>query len=174
MWSDTLALLQFFGITADKITPFVIFGVIFWLLFMHPAKNKLSKISHAITEIQVILRTLGHDTKHLVEAPGSPLQPTEYGAKLIKESGLETILNNKAEELKKELGELLPKEYTPYDVQEFARKLMVSKKDDPDFRAVKDYAYSNGLDADIILQAGGLWLRDDFLGEERKTKELPK
>lgn len=168
---DIFSLLQYFGITADKITPFVIFGVIFWLLFLRPAKGKLGKISSAITEIQTILRILGHETRHLVEAPGSPLQPTEYGAKLIKESGLEIMLNDKKQALIKELKELLPDEHTPYDVQEVARNLMVSKKGDPDFKSVKDYAYKNGLDADVILQAGGLWLRDDFLGEERKIKK---
>jgi len=169
---DILSLLQYFGITADKITPFVIFGVIFWLLFLRPSKGKLGKISSAITEIQTILRTLGYDTRHLVEAPGSPLQPTEYGAKLIKESGLERILNDKKQALIEELNKLLPDEHTPYDVQEGARKLMISKKDDSDFKGVKDYAYKNGLDADVILQAGGLWLRDDFLGEERKVKKI--
>lgn len=168
---DIPALLQYFGITADKITPFIIFGVIFWLLFLRPAKWKLGKISSAITEIQTILRTLGHDTKHLVEAPGSPLQPTEYGAKLIKESGLEAILDGKKPALTEELKKLLPEKFTPYDVQEVARQLMVSKKNDSDFRGVKDYAYDNGLDVDIILQAGGLWLRDDFLGKERKIKK---
>jgi len=100
---DILSLLQYFGITADKITPFVLFGVVFWYLFLRSIQSKLGKITHAITEVQSILRTLGHDTKHLVEAPGSPVQPTEYGARLLKESGLVIILDSKKEEL---IGEL--------------------------------------------------------------------
>lgn len=169
---DILSLLQYFGITADKITPFVILGFIFWLLFHRPTEKKLGKIINAITEIQTILMTQGHNTKHLVEAPGSPLQPTEYGANLIKESGLEIILNKKRQEFINELKKSLIAEYTPYDVQEIARKLIISKKNDHDFKNVKDYAYNNGLDVDVILKTGGLWLRDDFLGEERKIKKV--
>lgn len=162
--------LQYFGITPDQITPFVLFGVVFWFIFIRPNKNVLSKIKNAITEIQTILRGQGHDTQHLVEAPGSPLRPTKYGVKLIKESGLEKILNDKKEELINELKDTLGENYSKYDLQQNARNILLSRMDDPDFKSVKEYAYENGLDAKIILKAGGLWLRDDFLGHKRKIK----
>ncbi len=68
------------------------------------------------------------------------------------------------EELKKQLVE----NYTEYDVQEKARNLLIAQKDDSIMNPVKEYAYKNGLNVEIILKVGGLWLRDDFLGIPRQ------
>jgi hypothetical protein len=128
-------------------------------------------IAHAITEIQTVLRNKfkGLDIKHsLVEKSGSPLRPTEYGAKLIRESGLEKVLNNNQESLCIKLKASLPNDFGEYDVQENSRALLLGLKDDPIMKPVKEYVYSHPIDIEIILRAGGLWLRDDFLKQPRK------
>lgn len=99
-----------------------------------------------------------------VESVGSPIQPTELGWKYIKESGLGKIVDEeKREELLKKLRDLLGEDYTEYDAQESARRILMSSKNDPAFRPIKDYAFNNGIDADVILRLGGLLLRDNFL-----------
>ena len=103
----------------------------------------------------------------MTEVSGSPLKPTQYGAQLIKDSGLEAVLNEYRETLCEKMRVLLQEGYTEYDVQEQARNLLLSLKDEPMMRVVKEYVYSNPTDIEVILRTGGLWLRDDFLNQPR-------
>lgn len=105
---------------------------------------------------------------------GSQLSPTELGAKYIKESGLEAILDDKEKKafFCEKLKAILPEHYSDYDVQEGSRRIMLSLKDDAMMVPIKQYAFQNGLEVEVILGAGALWLRDDFMDVPRKT--LPK
>lgn len=118
----------------------------------------------------------GKEARRLgAEAPGSPTHPTELGWKYIRESGLDNIVDKeKREDLIEKLKNILGKEYADYDVQEQARRLLVSMKDDPAFKAVKDYGFNNGVDVDIILLLGGLLLRDNFLNQPHQTAPTPQ
>ncbi|MFH0739918.1 MAG: hypothetical protein V1819_02405 [bacterium] len=136
--------------------------------------NPFRNIANAITEIQTIMRNkfIGINIVHtMVEKGESPLNPTLYGANLIKDSGLEKILNDNKELLFTKITASLPTKYTDYDVQEKARELLISLKKDPLMFPVKNWVYNNPMDIDIILRVGGLWLRDDFLNKPRKTSE---
>src|SRR3989344_587217 len=131
-------------------------------------------IAYAIDEIQTILRNKlkGISIQHtLVEKGSSPLNPAEYGAKLIRDSGLGKILDENKESLCIKLRASLPKDYTDYDVQEKSRELLVSLKDDSMMRPVKEYVYNHPIDIEIVLKVGGLWLRDDFLGKDRQVSK---
>lgn len=132
--------------------------------------NPFRNMASAITEIQTILMTkfTGITINHsMTEVPGSPLKPTQYGAQLIKDSGLETILNENREVLCERLRTSLSEGYAEYDVQENARVLLLALKDDPMMRHVKEYVYNHPINIEIILRTGGLWLRDDFLNQPR-------
>jgi hypothetical protein len=169
--NEIISILEYFGITADQVVPLgILGGVILWAGYKHlkPIKKSISRITNACIEIQSIFEEKGIPLRHhLIEAPGSPLHPTEYGEKLIIESGLKKILDERKdfliEELKKRVGE----NKTEYDVQEKARALLVELKESALMNPVKSYAYDNGINVDFILKAGGLWLRDDFLGNPR-------
>lgn len=102
-----------------------------------------------------------------VSASASPVQPTELGAKYIRESGLENILNENKNTLFDTLKKMLPANYAEYDVQESARRVMMSLKDSSIMRPVKEYAFKEGIEIEVILGVGGLWLRDDFLNLPR-------
>lgn len=131
-------------------------------------------IANAVTEIQTVLRNKfdGLNIVHtMMEQGSSPLNPTEYGSHLIKESGLEKILDEQKEFLCTKLKAILPSGYTEYDVQEKARQILIDLKDDSIMRPVKDWVYEHPTDIKNILRTGGLWLRDDFLGNPRKTAE---
>lgn len=172
---DILGWLNYLGITPDKLLPLAILaflGVLFLNNKLNPLNKAVRRISNAIIEIQTIFKTVGIPLTHLLtEAPGSPLRPTDWGVKLIQESGLEKILNENKERFVNELKNSLPKDFTEYDVQETARNVLISLKNDPIINPIKEYAYKNALDIDIILSTGGLWLRDDFLGQPRKISK---
>ncbi len=172
-FADFVNLAQFLGLTPSSIFPLILLGgVVIWVgyKFISPIKKSIRRISNACIEIQTIFENNGTVLRHhLVEAPGSPLQPTPYGEKLIKESGLEKILDEQKGVLIAELKKQLAESPTEYDVQEKARGLLIAQKDDSIMNPVKEYAYKNGLNVEIILKAGGLWLRDDFLSTPRQT-----
>jgi len=137
--------------------------------------NKIiPKLTQAIVELQSIVSNKIKGTiinQSILETSGSPLAPTEYGAELIKKSGLEKILGDYKDDLRIKLKANLLKDYTEYDVQETARNLLVSLKDDIMMNPIKEYIYNNPMDIELILRVGGLWLRDDFLGKERKINK---
>jgi len=170
-----LAFLNYFGITADKITPLVILallGMFYLSKTLKPINKKIGRCCNAIIEIQTTFKNQGIDLDHkMTETSASPLKPTTYGAELIKDSGLEKMLNDNKELLNKKLQASLPEGYTHYDVQEKARELLISLTDDPIMSSVKTWIYNNPIDIDIILSVGGLWLRDDFLKEPRLTSK---
>jgi hypothetical protein len=141
-----------------------------------PIKKSTASITSAIVEIQTILKEKfrGLVIDHaLVEKGSSPLQPTEFGASLIKDSGLEKILNDNKEDLCVKLKASLPTNHTEYDVQEKARALLVSLKNYEMMNPVKDWVYTHPMEIEIILNAGGLWLRDDFLKKPRGINKTP-
>jgi len=134
--------------------------------------NPFRNMASAITEMQTILMhkftglTINHS---MTEVPGSPLKPTEYGAQLIRDSGLEKILDDNKALLCEKLRASLAEGYTEYDVQEEARHLLLLLKDDQIMRQVKEYVYNHPIDIEVILRTGGLWLRDDFLNHPREV-----
>ena len=102
------------------------------------AGHKFGKLEDSIDWIKRELENLWSAIKGReavragLEAKGSPLNPTELGWKYIKESNLENIVDReKREMLLEKLKDALGKAYTEYDVQEQARRLLVSMKDDP-------------------------------------------
>lgn len=173
-----ISALTYLGLTPDKVFPLCLTaGVALWIgyKFIAPIKKSVARITNAVIEIQTIFNTYGIPLQHhLVEAPGSPLQPTTFGEKLIKDSGLQKILDDQSFFLKAELSKKVSEKYTEYDVQEKARSLLLELKNTDMMNPVKKYAYDNGLDVDVILKAGGLWLRDDFLEKQRAVKKDEK
>ena len=101
----------------------------------------------------------------------SPLSPTPLGAKYIAESGLGAILDDpdKKAWLLEKLKADLPEDYLDYDVEESSRSILFALRNDRMMRPIKEYAFRNGLGVEVILGAGALWLRDDFMGVQRKT-----
>ena len=90
----------------------------------------------------------------------SPLNLTDFGWKLVKESGFQTIFDEHKGDLVKKLYEKKPK--TKYDVQEEARELMGELVEYKAFQPIKTYAFETGKDYEQILRAGALLLRDYY------------
>ena len=183
MGLDIITILNYLGITHDRILPFVLLTAeMIYISYRSTNPIKVSidsikvsmvRMKNAIIEMQTIFAQNGTMLQHhLIEASASPLAPTEYGSKFIHDSGLERILNERSFFLKTELSKRLPENHTKYDVQENARSLLVDLKNNEITNPVKNYAFERGINVDIILRAGGLWLRDDFLGEKRAISKI--
>lgn len=174
---DFFGLLNYLGITPSTAIPLIIFGLIAYIIFskkitkhINPLNKNLDSIKLAVVEIQTIFSTSGKLIKYsLTETSNSPLQPTEFGLELLKKSGMEGYVKTNRESLikkvKEKLKERLKKDYTAYDVQEQSIKLMIELKDTNLLNTIKEFAFKNGIDIEIILRLGGLMLRDEFLKE---------
>lgn len=99
----------------------------------------------------------------------SPLSLSEYGKKLIKESGFESLFPSVRDDLVARLEKMQPK--TQYDVQEMARALMDSLTEYSALGQLKTYAFQNGVDFQQILRAGAIPLRDFYLEKHPEIKE---
>jgi len=105
-----------------------------------------------------------------LETPGSPVNPTQKGSTWLVESGLQNIIDGDQYKsmLLEKLKAILPPNHTEYDVQEKASEVLLSFKDAAMMGEVKEYAFQNGLEYDLILRLGRLLLRDNFLGWPHK------
>jgi hypothetical protein len=163
---DIITIMTSLGLTPSQIAPLCILGVIAYLVFSRKIHKYLSPIKLAIVEIQTVCTTSGFELKHcLTETSSSPLHPTEYGFKLLKESGMEKIIHENREKLFQELKAALGKNPTSYDVQEKSIGIMLSNKDKSLFNPIKEYVFERGINIDVILRLGGLILRDEYLKE---------
>lgn len=133
--------------------------------------KKVSAIETSITWIKRELGRLWEGISSMesrlagAEGRKSPLNPTKLGWRWLNESGLAKIIDEEKKTwLLQNLQNLLPPNYTDYDVQEVARRVMVSLKDDSLMIEIKQYAFEQGIDVEMLLRLGGLLLRDNFLG----------
>ena len=141
------------------------------------ANSGIKIVSCSVIEIQSILKSkLEIDCDYKVtEISGSPLRPTEYGASLIKKSGLEKIIDENKTQYIKRIKELLSPVYSEYDIQEKARNVLMKDLKKPIMKPLRDYAYKEGWSEDLlesVVKTAGLWLRDDFLGNKREVNKI--
>ncbi|TSC95445.1 MAG: hypothetical protein Athens101410_504 [Parcubacteria group bacterium Athens1014_10] len=173
-------LLQYFGITADKLFPIaIILGLGLFLLFKYFLKpnfnflkksiknidDDLTKVNNATTEIQSYFTKQGFTMLHqLTMRPGSPFVLTEYGEKLVNESGFPEIFRQNREKIINTVKSYNPQ--TNYDIQEYSKKVLLENfLNDPIMKPVKDYAFQNSIKIEIILEAATLLVRDEVMKE---------
>jgi hypothetical protein len=129
-------------------------------------ESDLKPITPAIVEIQGKFKDAGHTLLFpLTVTPGSPLKLTEYGEKLMKESGFCEVLKKNRKELVDGVKVKSPK--TNYDIQQFSKQLIheLFENDNEMFRPLKDYAFNNGMNVKILVPPAGLLLRDEVMKE---------
>lgn len=120
-------------------------------------KDKVGEISGIIIEMQDGFRQLGYPMQRILKTT-SPISLTDYGKKLLEESGFYPIFNQNRDKLIQIVKDKNPK--TKYDAQEFSREMILSLKDDPMFAPLKQYAFKEGASFEQILRAGAIPLRD--------------
>lgn len=127
-------------------------------------KSDLKPIAPAIIEIQGKFTDAGHQILFpLTVAPGSPLHITEYGDKLLRESGFYDVLKKNHEELVELVKERKPT--TNYDIQQYSLDVIqeLLQSDDEMSVCLKDYAFNNGMKLSILAAPAGIALRDEVM-----------
>lgn len=172
-----IEILKFFGITADKFTPVAIVIAIGLFLFykfcikairksVESIDDDLTNVNNATTEIQSHFIEAGFKILHpLTMKPGSPLVLTDYGKKLVKESGFFDIFQG---ENKTKIVNAV-KAHNPqtnYDIQEYSKDVLLHDFiDDPMMKPIKEYAFKKSTNIKIILEAAALVVRDKVMEE---------
>jgi hypothetical protein len=129
-------------------------------------ETEFKPIPPAILEIQHKFTEAGHSLIHpLTVKPGSPLELTDYGKRLIKESGFNNVLKKCRNALVQKVRDRHPT--TNYGIQEESINVIkeLLNSDDETLKPLKDYAYNNGLPIDILVQPAGIVLRDEVMKE---------
>jgi transcription initiation factor TFIIIB Brf1 subunit/transcription initiation factor TFIIB len=124
--------------------------------------------ANAIVEIQTQLAGRGFVVNQkLAYTPGSPLQLTEFGKTIIKESGFETVITDQTKRTYLINLVRAKNPQTNYDIQQFSMGVMKELADRNDANAVrlKEYAYQKGLPLEIVVNAAGIVLRDEVMKE---------
>lgn len=93
----------------------------------------------------------------------SPIGLTEKGDDLLKRSSADAFVLQHKNELVKKIKDQKPP--TAYDVQEMARQIVESLKDDVRFKPFKDFVYTEGIDLEPIFIVMSIYLRDIALAE---------
>jgi len=99
----------------------------------------------------------------------SPVTMNERGEKLLKDSGGDDFISSNKNELFEKIKTIGYK--TAYDVQENTKIVINSYKNDERFIKLKDYAFKEGVDLEIITLVLAIRLRDLFLQEIGLTPE---
>ncbi len=127
-------------------------------------KKEMKPIAPAIIEIQGKFAQAGHQLLFpLTVTPGSPLRVTEYGDKLLRESGFYKLLQANRKQLVNLVKERHPK--SNYDIQQEATEIIQDLLESDDEMALgpKEYAFNNGLDIKVLATPAGIALRDEVM-----------
>lgn len=129
-------------------------------------ETSFKPITPALVEIQGKFTEAGHNLLFpLAVTPGSPLKLTDYGKKLIEESGFDKLLEECRDRLVQKVKDKNPR--TNYDIQEQSVQVIreVLESDDDVLKPLKDYAFDNGLPLEIMIPPAGIVLRDEVMKE---------
>ncbi len=100
----------------------------------------------------------------------SPLQLNEEGNKVLKESKINNIIDDREDELIKKIRETNPETF--YDVHLTAQSILdnLIKENHSILLTVKNGAYNSGVDIDIVVFVGSLYLRDKYIAKYPDNK----
>lgn len=130
--------------------------------------EKVEETRGAVIEMQDTFNRIGYPMQRILGTT-SPVVLTEYGKKLVEESGFSRILNENRNLILGWIKEKNPK--TQYDAQEISREVLLAHKDDVVFAPLKEYAYKHGeTSLEQILRAGSIVVRDEIIKELNLTK----
>lgn len=124
--------------------------------------------TNSIVEIQTHLANNGFIINNrLAYSSNSPIKLTDWGEFLMEKSGFKKIISNPS---KREYLIKLVKRKKPgnnYDIQQFSMDTMaeLAEVNDPIAVPLKEYAYKEGLNLEIIINSAGIVLRDEVMKE---------
>ena len=88
---------------------------------------------------------------------------TEKGKALLLDSKGKDYIDAHIDSLIKDINDVSPK--TPYDVQELAKKILEQRSNDDSFNQIKEFAYKQGFELNLIIEVMRIYLRDQALAK---------
>lgn len=88
----------------------------------------------------------------------SPISLSSKGKELLEKSEGKKFIDDDKKNLIKKIKDRNPK--SPYDVQELAKEIVSSLKNEEKFTPLKNYAFKEGLSLDVIITVMSVYLRD--------------
>lgn len=135
-------------------------GIAYWFGKYSEKINTLEKAISAIDNLREKLAKVEAEKANIgdyIQAK-SPLMLTDKGKAVLLDSGGKDYIEKNKNILLTEIKNLSPK--NAYDVQEYAKKVIIDKSASNDFNNIKNYAFKEGLDFNIIVNVMGIYLRD--------------
>ena len=174
-------ILEYYGLTADKIGPAVFIGFGGYFLY----KSLRTQIGNLEKDLKEDIKDIDEDIEKLdkkVSFIDNRVSYIEGSLKInytksasptvLTERGTDVLIQSKAKEIvnankQKILDEILadPKPTNAYDAQEKTRKVIEDMEDDPIFLPIKDYAFKKGINLYAILGIISVYFRDFVLEE---------
>lgn len=110
-------------------------------------------------------------TEQVYVSSESPVQLTDAGRQMLKDSGFDEFFNANKENFYKEINSKKPK--TPFEVERTARELMMYLNLDntPKSELAKNFSYNTGRAIGDILLAYSIEIRDRYLKEHPITPQ---
>jgi len=121
-------------------------------------EDKTDKHGNDLTECRTQVSMLLSAT---VTQRHSPIALNETGEDILRRSEGDKFIDRNEVELLRKIKELNP--LTAYDVQEGARKVLESLRDDTRFAPFKNFAFNEGFLLDLLIVVMSLYLRDKVL-----------
>jgi hypothetical protein len=130
--------------------------------------EKVEETRGAVIEMQDTFNRMGYPMQRILKTT-SPVELTEYGKKLVEESGFNRIFSENREEILGWVKERNPK--NQYDAQEISRTVLLEHQNDPIFELLKQYAFQHAeTSLEQILRAGAIITRNEIIKELNLTK----
>ena len=186
-----IAFLDYFGITRETVGAPLLVGVVIsfflWKFIVTPTRRELGVIKSEITDLHHATKELqlhvGRDGRfspqHSLEQKpvfneygvhNSPMQPSEKGKKLLKNSGFDEaypILRDRIFELMDGM-----KLRTAYDYEAGASDALMTLSNDASMDPLKDYAVNNpDENLELIFGVASWVIRDDYAAYRKSKKK---
>lgn len=131
--------------------------------------NKIEQLGKDVAVIKERVQNIQKTVDNLANTAKahSPINLTDNGWEILKDSGCYDIFNENIDEYLHELENMNP--VSQYDVQEKAYALMSDKFNAKEFKPIEDWAFSHGKTMDEIVRLCGYPLRDYYF---EKHKEI--
>ncbi|MFZ3057945.1 MAG: hypothetical protein WA092_02770 [Minisyncoccales bacterium] len=137
------------------------------------ASGKFSKLETSVDGLDTRLTNIESNMANMTKTL-SPISLTEKGTRVLEESGLKKYIDENKESLINDCKDNHSIK-SKYDIQSAAFKYFDKLVFNEDFdKQIKDYAFNNGLNIDVIRRAAGIYFRDICLNHLKLDEEESK
>lgn len=126
--------------------------------------NDMHEVKLQVGKISFIEQRLDSLWKSFFSVSKSPMQLNDRGLKILEDSGIKIIVEDKFTEIVQKVKNRNPK--NAYEIQEFTQQIVEEYKSDLTLKnSLENGAFKSGADVSTVLLVGGIYIRDRVLKE---------